>query len=177
MEIGKASFHPSSSRTDPRLTMRPASHHSNLTMADFLNPYNAIFSHDLIKDEEPAVYYSKLVEELRRTFALAREAQLKTAMRNEAPVEGSKFRPDFSPGDEVYVWKKSSKESRLQEEDREAGRDKPGDRHVDNMTRGEASRPNSNTSGMTPVPLSDGDAICTASSRGKVVRPAFMSTD
>jgi hypothetical protein len=98
-------------------------------------PYNAIFPHDLIQDEEPAVYYSKLVEELKRTFALAREARLKTAMRNEACVEGSKFKPDFSPGDEVYVWKKSSKESRLQEEDREAGRDKPSDRHKDNVTR------------------------------------------
>ena len=43
-------------------------------------------------------------------------------MRNEDRVTESKFRPDFSPGDE-YVWKKSAKESRLKEDDREAGRD------------------------------------------------------
>ena len=72
---------------------------------------------------------------MKRTFALAREAQLKTAMRNEARVEDSKFRPDLNPGDEVYIWKKSFKESRLQEEDREAGRDKPSDRQKDNATR------------------------------------------
>ena len=98
-------------------------------------PYNAIFSHDRLQDEEPAVYYSKLVEELKRTFALAREAQLKTAMRNEDRVTESKFKPDFSAGDEVYVWKKSAKESRLNEDDREAGRDKPQDRQKDNDAR------------------------------------------
>jgi len=56
-------------------------------------------------------------------------------MRNEERVAGSKFRPDFSPGDEVYVCKKSAKDSRLQEDDREAGRDRPSDRHKHDATR------------------------------------------
>jgi hypothetical protein len=98
-------------------------------------PYDAIFSHDQIQEENPAVYYSKLVQELKRTFALAREAQLNTATRNEERVEGKKFKPDFSPGDEVFIWKKSAKESKLCEDDREAGRDRPNGRHKDGATR------------------------------------------
>jgi len=66
-------------------------------------PYNAIFSHDQLQGAEPAEYYSRLVDEFSRTFALAREAQLTTAMRNADRVSASKFRPDFKPGDEVFV--------------------------------------------------------------------------
>jgi len=104
-------------------------------------PYNAIFSHDLIH-MEPEVYYSKLVEELKRTFALAREAQLKTAMRNEARVKDSKFRPDLNPGDEVYIWKKSSRSIYIIKRISPTGR-RPGGRtrQTKRQTKGQRNPP------------------------------------
>jgi hypothetical protein len=129
-----------------------------------------------LQDEEPEVYYSKLVEELKRTFALAREAQLKTAMRNEDRVSESKFKPDFSPGDEVYVWKKSSKESKLEEE---TGKLAETSRKIGRRTTQPAEgayRPSSSISGTTQAPSSDGKATCTASSRRKAKKSESTST-
>ena len=98
-------------------------------------PFNAMFTHELPKDKISKEHFDDLAAKLKRTFALANEMQIKTATRNEERIAESKFKPDFKPGDEVFIWKKSSKEAKLAEDDREAGRDKPEDKEKDDKRR------------------------------------------
>ena len=61
-------------------------------------------------------YVTKMVERLQVAFALARRQQYSAAVENE-DRGGDKNRPDFKPGDMLFVWARSSEETRFERAD------------------------------------------------------------
>ena len=61
-------------------------------------------------------YVTKMVERLQVAFALARRQQYSAAVENE-DRGGDKTRPDFKPGDMLFVWARSSEETRFERPD------------------------------------------------------------
>jgi transposase InsO family protein len=61
-------------------------------------------------------YVQKMVERLRTAFSLARRQQYAAAVENE-DRGGNKSKPDYKPGDLLFVWARNSEESRTERAD------------------------------------------------------------
>ena len=61
-------------------------------------------------------YVQKMIERLRTAFSLARRQQYAAAVENE-DRGGDKSKPDYKPGDLLFVWARSSEESRTEKAD------------------------------------------------------------
>ena len=69
------------------------------------------------KDEEG--WAVQIVDKLKRAFEHTREAQVETAMKNRERSTRNCTNPNYEVGDMLYLWEKSSEESRLRHEIRE----------------------------------------------------------
>jgi hypothetical protein len=61
-------------------------------------------------------YVQKMIERLRTAFSLARRQQYAAAVENE-DRGGNKSKPDYKPGDLLFVWARNSEESRTERAD------------------------------------------------------------